>query len=56
MARNTLRPGQIVNRSGVYRDPKSGEKTTLVEGKRVPPTPAPDSKWREIFDSHPERD
>jgi hypothetical protein len=55
MARHVLRPGQIVDRSGVYVDPKSGEKTTLVEGKRVPPTPEPKSVWREIFDSHPER-
>jgi hypothetical protein len=55
MARHTLRPGQIVDRSGVYRDPKSGEKTTLVEGKRVPPTPERNSVWREIYDSHPDR-
>ncbi len=55
MARHTLKPGQIVDRSGVYRDQKSGEKTTLVEGKRVLPTPEPKSEWREVYDSHPER-
>ncbi len=32
-----IRPGQIVPNSGMYRDPKSGERTTLVKGKTAPP-------------------
>jgi hypothetical protein len=55
LARHTLHPGQIVDRSGIYHDPKSGERTTLVSGKRVPPTPFPNGKWVEDDDSHPDK-
>jgi hypothetical protein len=51
MKRETVRPGQIVQRSGIYRDPKSGERTTLVHGKVAPPTPEPHSKWIERDDT-----
>lgn len=51
MKRETVRPGQIVERSGIYRDPKSGERTTLVQGKVAPPTPEPHSKWVERVDT-----
>ena len=53
MAPQTLRPGQIVERSRIYADPKSGERTTLVKGKPAPPTPAPNSLWLERIDTHP---
>jgi hypothetical protein len=53
MANRTLRPGQIVDRSGIYRDSKTGETTTLVRDKVAPPTPRPGSYWQEIVDSHP---
>ena len=49
--RETVRPGQIVQRSGIYQDPKSGERTTLVQGKRAPATPEPRSKWVERDDT-----
>ena len=49
--RETVRPGQIVQRSGIYQDPKSGERTTLVHGKVAPPTPEPHSKWVERDDT-----
>jgi hypothetical protein len=49
--RETVRPGQIVQRSGIYQDPKSGERTTLVHGKVAPPTPEPRSKWVERDDT-----
>jgi len=55
MARHTLRPGQTVDRSGIYRDTKSGENTTLVRGKTAPPTPEHGGQWREIKDSHPDK-
>lgn len=53
MARHVLRPGQITERSGIYRDLKSGETTTLVRGKVAPPTPERGGGWKEIVDSHP---
>jgi hypothetical protein len=49
------RPGQVVERSGIYRDTRSGEKTTLVEGKTAPPTPEAGGRWREIVDTHPRK-
>ena len=53
MAPQRLRPGQVVERSGIYRDPTSGERTTLVQGKTAPPTPEKGGVWREIVDTHP---
>ncbi len=37
MPRETLRPGETVQNSGIYQGSKSGEKTTLVAGKTAPP-------------------
>ena len=48
----TIKPGQKVPDSGIYRDPKSGERTTLVRGKIAPPTPQPGSKWHEVVDTN----
>jgi hypothetical protein len=50
---DTLRPGQIVDRSGIYKDDRTGETTTFVHGKVTPPTPKPGSYWQEIVDSRP---
>lgn len=55
MKRETLRPGQTINRSGIYVDRQSGETTTLVHGKTAPPTPEKGGTWREIVDSHPNK-
>jgi len=38
MAKITVKPGETVPKSGQYKTPGMGE-TTLVAGKRVPPTP-----------------
>jgi hypothetical protein len=48
MARHTVKPGQRVESSGIYRDTKSGERSTLVHGKTAPPTPERGGKWREV--------
>ena len=53
MPNRTLRPGQIVDRSGIYRDNTTGETTTLVKGKVAPPTPRAGGHWQEVVDSHP---
>jgi hypothetical protein len=55
MKKQVLRPGQKVERSGIYKDPASGETTTLVRGKRASPTPESGGKWVEVVDSHPGR-
>lgn len=53
MTRRVVGPGQKVSDSGIYQDVKSGERTTLVKGKRAPPTPKAGGKWREVVDTNP---
>lgn len=49
----TVKPGQKVESSGIYRDTKSREKTTLVKGKHAPPTPERGGKWKEVKETNP---
>jgi hypothetical protein len=51
--RNTIKPGQRVPDSGIYKDTASGERTTLVKGKTAPPTPERGGRWREVVDTNP---
>lgn len=55
MSKETVRPGQKVPDSGIYRDSSSssGERATLVRGKTAPPTERPGGKWREVVDTNP---
>ena len=53
MSKETLRPGEKVRDSGIYRDSSSGERSTLVRGKTAPPTVHPGGKWREVVDTNP---
>jgi|tagenome__1003787_1003787.scaffolds.fasta_scaffold19991165_2 hypothetical protein len=48
----TVKPGQTVIDSGIYRGTKSGERTTLVRGKTAPPTPERGERWREVVDTN----
>jgi hypothetical protein len=56
MARETVKPGQTVPDSGIYRGTKSGEQSTLVGGKTAPPTPQKGEKWRQVVDTNPKND
>ncbi len=49
----TVKPGEKVQDSGIYRDNTSGERSTLVRGKPAPPTQHPRGKWVEIIDTNP---
>ena len=55
MRRETLRPGETVQNSGIYQGSKSGERTTLVSGKTAPPTPKPNETWIEVDPTNPPR-
>ena len=49
--KNTLKPGQIVKKSGQYerigpRGGKTGEEITGVKGKPLPPTPKAGSSYK----------
>lgn len=61
MARNSgggkpppVKPGQIVEDSGIYRSSRSGTRATMVEGERAPPTPEKGERWRQIIDTNPD--
>ncbi|WP_152033152.1 hypothetical protein [Bradyrhizobium sp. DOA9] len=53
MSKQTLRPGEKIRDSGIYRDSSSGERSTLVRGKTAPPTERPGGKWLEVVDTNP---
>jgi hypothetical protein len=42
----SVKPGEKVHESGIYKDPKSGKKTTLDKGETAPPTPEKGGKWK----------
>ncbi len=50
----TVRPGNKVPDSGIYKNP-SGGKSTMVKGEPAPPTPRPNQKWTQIVDTNPKR-
>ena len=54
MAKKSVRPGQTVPDSGIYRSSKSKQTTTLVKGKTAPPTPEEGETWKQTVDTNPE--
>lgn len=50
----TVKPGQRVPDSGIYRD-GSGKKATMVEGEPAPPTSKSGQKWKQIVDTNPKK-
>ncbi len=54
MTKPTVRPGQRIPDSGIYRDTSTRDhRATLVRGKTAPPTENPGGKWREVVDTNP---
>lgn len=49
----TVRPGQKVPDSGIYKDVNSGKRATMVKGEPAPPTSEKGSKWRQVVDTNP---
>lgn len=52
MAPKTVKPGQTVKDSGIYKSSKSGTKSTLVKGESAPPTPKKGEQWKQIVDTN----
>ena len=52
MAKNTVRPGQTVKDSGIYKSSGSGTKSTMVKGEPAPPTPKKGEVWSQIHDTN----
>ena len=49
----SVRPGQKVPDSGIYKSTKSGQKSTMVKNEPAPPTPQKGERWRQIVDTNP---
>jgi hypothetical protein len=51
----TVKPGGIVDDSGIYQSTKSKIKATLVEGEHAPPTKKRGEEWKQVIDTNPEK-
>lgn len=49
----TIKPGQPVPDSGIYKSTKSGKRSTLVKDETAPPTPQRGEKWKQVVDTNP---
>jgi len=49
---NTVKPGETVKDSGIYKSTKSNTKATMVKGESAPPTPAKGEKWKQIVNTN----
>lgn len=49
----TVRPGQRVTDSGIYKSTSSHKKSTLVKGEPAPPTQEKGEKWKQVVDTNP---
>jgi len=50
----SVRPGETVPDSGIYKSTKSKTKATMVKGEPAPPTPQQGEKWVQIIDTNPD--
>ncbi len=50
--KTTVKPGQKVQDSGIYKSTGSGQKSTLVKGEPAPPTPRSGEKWKQIVNTN----
>ncbi|MCW5600438.1 hypothetical protein [Nitrosomonas sp.] len=50
----TVKPGQSVKDSGIYRD-NSGKRATLVKGEPAPPTSEKGQVWTQVVDTNPKK-
>ncbi len=48
----TVKPGQKVPDSGIYKSSISGQKSTLVKNEPAPPTPRSGEKWKQIVNTN----
>jgi hypothetical protein len=53
--KTTLKPGEVADVSGIYKDTKSAQRTTIEEGLTAPPTPKPGGKWKLVDRTNPPR-
>ncbi|MBL1404975.1 MAG: YjzC family protein [Hyphomicrobiales bacterium] len=49
-----VKPGAKVPDSGIYKDMKTGIKSTLVKGEPAPPSQKKGGVWKQIVDTNPD--
>ena len=54
VGKDKLKPGEIVDRSGIYTS-TSGQRTTLDRGETAPPTPKPNEQWKLTVETNPKK-
>lgn len=50
--KRTVKPGETVTDSGIYKSNKSGRRATMVKGEPAPPTPSKGEKWKQVVDTN----
>jgi len=53
--KDKLKPGETVDRSGIYTSSTSKQRTTLDRGETAPPTPKPGEKWNLTVETNPKK-
>lgn len=48
-----VKPGAKVPDSGIYKDTKTGIRSTLVKGEPAPPTQKKGGHWVQVIDTNP---
>ena len=52
-SKTTLKPGEIADVSGIYKDMNSPQRTTIEKGLAAPPTPERGGKWKLVTPTKP---
>lgn len=52
MSKKTVKPGQPVQDSGIYKENTTGRRATLVKGEPAPPTPKKGGAWKQVVDTN----
>jgi hypothetical protein len=55
MSSKDVPPGEKVKDSGIYESSVSKERATMVQGEKAPPTPQRGERWRQVYNTNPDR-
>jgi len=53
--KSTIKSGQRVERSGIYKSSSTKKRTTLDKGETAPPTPTAGEKWNLDIETNPQK-
>ena len=55
MVTKLVKPGQMVEESGIYKSTQTDQTTTLVKDEPAPPTPHKGEKWKQVINTSPNK-